>query len=388
MSTSSVAIEGHCDPKYARVRDVFSEHFEQHPAGGLPELGASVSVVVSGETVVDLWGGFMDAARTRPWQRDTVGMVASCTKGLTALVAARLVERGLLDPDALVSRYWPEYGKSGKERTTVWDVFTHRAGQPQLGVALPPGGLWDWDLVVNAFAEAPPQWEPGTAIGYHAFSFGHLAGELVRRVTGGRTVGQILREEIAGPLGVDVLLGVRDDELDRCAELVAPPPDSPFGALGHSGDTTDFAALTRYDDMRLMSAAAANSLQWKRAAYPAAGAFTNARALAKIYGALACGGSSNGIQLIGKDTLARLSAPHASGPDRTLGAQSSFAFGWQTPSTVMPIPTLGPRSFGHPGGWGSLAWCDPDRQLAVAYTMNQTWTLIGDPRASRLYTAC
>ena len=382
----TVTIEGHCDPAFAAVRDVFAEHFERHPAGGPPELGACVSVVIGGRTVVDLWGGYADAERTKPWSRDTVTMVASCTKGLTALAAARCVDRGALDPDALVSRYWPEYGCAGKEHTKVWDVFTHQAGQPLLGVALPPGALWNWDTVVSAFAAGAPQWQPGTAIGYHAFSYGHLAGELVRRVSEGRTVGQIVRDEIGAPLGVDVLLGVRDEELARCAQFVAPPLGSPFGAMGHAGDDTDFSTLTRYDDMRLLSAAAANSLEWKRAAFPAAAAFTNARALARIYGALACGGTIDGTRVIGKDTLSALSAAHARGPDRTLGAEASYAFGWQTPAAAI-LRDAAPCSFGHPGGWGSLGWCDPDLELGFGYAMNQTWSLVGDPRAPRLYQA-
>ena len=381
------AIEGHCDPRFARVRELFSEHFVRHPGGGLPELGACVSVVVGGRTVVDLWGGYADAARTRPWTRDTVSMVASCSKGLTALVGAQHVDRGALDPEALVARHWPEYGCAGKENTRVWDLFTHAAGLPLLGQKLePPGSLWSWERATSAFAAATPQWEPGSAHGYHAFSYGHLCGEVLRRVAAGRAVGEQLRSEIAGPLGVDVYMGVRDAELGLCAELVAPPAESPVAAIGHSGDGTDFDTLTRYDDMRLLSAAAANSLQWKHAGWPAAGTFTNARALARIYGALALGGEIDGVRVIGADTLAALTTTHRRGPDRTLNVDSAYAFGWQTPAGAI-LGQAGARSFGHPGGWGSLAWADPDQQLGFGYTMNQTCALMGDPRAPRLYEA-
>jgi CubicO group peptidase (beta-lactamase class C family) len=384
---SQPRIEGSCDQAFARVRELFEEHFVRHPAGGPAELGASVSVVVAGATVVDLWGGYADAARARPWTRDTVSMAASCTKGLTALVAAQQVARGALDPDALVSRYWPEYGCAGKEGTRVWDLFTHAAGQPTLGVKLePPGSLWDWDRAVSAFAAAAPQWVPGSAHGYHAFSFGHLCGEVVRRVSAGRTVAELLRSEVAAPLGVDVLLAVRPDELSRCAELVAPPAESPFAQIGHAGDETDFATLTRYDDMRLLSAAAANSLQWRQAGWPAAGAFTNARALARIYGALALGGTLDGHELIGRDALHALTTTHRRGADRILNSESAFAFGWQTPAAAI-LEHVGARSFGHPGGWGSLGWADPDLQLGFGYTLNQTWMLMGDPRSVRLYEA-
>jgi CubicO group peptidase (beta-lactamase class C family) len=286
----------------------------------------------------------------------------------------------------LVSRYWPEYGCAGKERTRVWDLFTHAAGQPLLGVKLePPGALWNWEVAVAAFAAGAPQWEPGTAHGYHAFSYGHLCGEVMRRVSAGQTVAELVRSEIAGPLGVDVCLAVRPDELARCADLVAPPADSLFGTLGHAGDATDFSTLTRYDDSRLLSAAAGNSPQWRQAGWPAAGAFTNARALARIYGALALGGTLDGAQLISRDALTALTRTHRRGPDRTLGGESAFAFGWQTPSAA--VPQAGARSFGHPGGWGSLGWADPDLQLGFGYTLNQTWILMGDPRSARLYEA-
>jgi CubicO group peptidase (beta-lactamase class C family) len=208
----------------------------------------------------------------------------------------------------------------------------------------------------------------------------------VRRVSAGRTVGELLRSEVSGPLGVDVLLGVRSDELARCAELVAPPAGSAFAAIGSSGDDTDFSTLTRYDDMRLLSAAAANSLEWRRAGWPAAAAFTNARALARIYGALALGGTLDGHELIGRDARQTLSATHRRGPDRTLNTESAFAFGWQTPANAV-LAHAGARGFGHPGGWGSLGWADPDLQLGFGYTLNQSWMLMGDPRSIRLYDA-
>jgi len=379
------AIEGHCEAAFARVREVFVEQFERHPSGGTPENGASVSVVHAGRTVVDLWGGYRDEARTQPWQQDTVVMVASSTKGLTALVASRLVEQGLLDPEALVSRYWPEYGCAGKEGTRVEHLLTHQAGLPTLSEELAPGELWDWPRIAARFAAATPQYTPGTALGYHALSFGHLVGELVRRVSG-RPVSELVREEIAGPLGIDVLMTVRDHELPRIAELCAPPARSMFSALGHLGDGTDFSTLTRYDDPRLLSAASANSLPWKRAGQPAAGAYTNARALARVYGALADGGALDGVRLLQPETIERLTRERVRGADRTLNTEAAYAFGWQKPATAI-MAGAGARGFGHPGGWGSLGWGDPALRLGFGYAMNQTWAIVGDPRSVKLYEA-
>jgi CubicO group peptidase (beta-lactamase class C family) len=377
-------LDGHCDPAFRTVRDTFAEHFERHPAGGPPELGASVSVVVRGRTVVDLWGGFADRARTRSWQRDSLCMVASCTKGLTALAVQQRVEAGQLDVEAPVARYWPEHAQNGKQATLVRHFLTHQAGQPTLDADLGPGGVWDWPRVTRAFAAAPPLWEPGSALGYHAFSFGHLVGEVVRRVSG-RSVGELLRSQVATPLGVEPCLGVNDDELARCVEFVAPP-SGPFAAIGGAGEGADFAAVSRYSDPRLLSAAAANSLVWRRAGWPAAGTFTNARALARVYGALANGGELDGVRLLRRDTLEQATREYARGRDSTLGNEAAFALGWQKSLPGGFLPS-GAKGFGHAGGWGSLGWADPDCGLGFGYTLNQTFALLGDPRATRLYAA-
>jgi CubicO group peptidase (beta-lactamase class C family) len=196
-------IHGTCDPRFAAVRDVFLANFAEDD-----EIGAAVAVVVDGKTVVDLWAGWADPDRTRPWQRDTIANVYSCTKGMTALCLHRLVEQGRVDLDAPVARYWPEFAQAGKEGIPVRWLLSHRAGLAAVKPMLPAEALYDWDAMVAALAAETPWWEPGTKHGYHAVTFGWLVGEVVKRVSG-KSLGSYFRDEVAGPLGVDFHIGLR-----------------------------------------------------------------------------------------------------------------------------------------------------------------------------------
>ena len=210
MTAAPVTIEGYCDPRFDRVREVFAENWDL-----FDEVGASIGVTIGGEPVVDLWGGWSDAARTQPWDRDTIVIVASTTKGLTGLCGNMLIDRGLLDPEAPVAKYWPEFAQNGKEGVLVKHLFDHRAGLPNM-----PRGVAgdDWDGVVGALATMRPRWEPGTAHNYHAGTYGYLIGELIIRITG-ETTGEFLRREVCEPLGVDAWIGVPLELDDRCAEV-------------------------------------------------------------------------------------------------------------------------------------------------------------------------
>src|SRR5262245_40758050 len=199
-------IDGQCDPRFAAVRDTFAAAFE---AGR--EVGASFAATVDGRPVVDLWGGFADAARTRPWQRDTIVNVFSTTKAMTALVAHMLADRGALDLDAPVTRYWPEFAAAGKESIPVHYLLSHRSGLAALRAQLPVEALWDWRRMTDALAAQAPWWEPGSASGYHAMTYGYLVGEVVRRAAG-TTVGAFFRDEVATPLGADFHIGIAADE--------------------------------------------------------------------------------------------------------------------------------------------------------------------------------
>src|SRR5262245_24329473 len=211
-------MDGFSDPRFEAVRDEFERNFAERG-----EVGASVCVIAGGRTVVDLWGGVAERREQIPWTRDTIGVVWSCTKGVVAVCAHLLASRGLLDLDAPVVHYWPEFASAGKESITPRLILSHQAGLPAVREALPPGGLYDWDFFTRTLADEAPFWEPGTRQGYHAFTFGHLVGELVRRISG-RPLADLFRDEIAGPLGLDFHLGLKEQDEPRVAPTIRPDP--------------------------------------------------------------------------------------------------------------------------------------------------------------------
>src|SRR5580700_9440573 len=192
-----IPIAGTCDPRFRKVREAFAANFET--AG---EIGASVAMYIDGKQVVDLWGGYADKARTKPWTRDTLVNIYSTTKGLAAMCAHRLVDQGKLDLDAPVAKYWPEFAQAGKDKLPVKYLLSHRAGLPAVRKILDGDALFNWTTMTTALAEQEPWWEPGTAHGYHAVTFGYLVGEVIRRITG-KSPGTYLRDELAGPLDLD-----------------------------------------------------------------------------------------------------------------------------------------------------------------------------------------
>jgi CubicO group peptidase (beta-lactamase class C family) len=216
--TTTAPIHGQCDPRFTAVREAFADNFATRG-----EVGAAVCVYVEGTPVVDLWGGYANAARTRPWDQDTIVSVASTTKGMVALCTHMLVERGLLDLDAPVARYWPEFAQADKAQIPVRWLLSHRAGLPALRQDMPPQSLYDWHAFPRALAAEAPWWTPGTQHGYHALTFGYLVGEVIRRVSG-KSVGQFFHTEVAGPLGADFFIGVPASEDARAAETLPDPP--------------------------------------------------------------------------------------------------------------------------------------------------------------------
>jgi CubicO group peptidase (beta-lactamase class C family) len=221
----TVAIGGRCDAHLRGVRDAFADNFTAHG-----EVGAAVAVTVDGKLVVDLWAGHADAARTHPWTRDTIVNVASATKGLTAICAHRLVDRGLLDLEAPVATWWPAFAQAGKADLPVHLLLGHRAGLPAIETPLPTEALYDWDTMTGALAAQAPWWEPGTRHGYHVFTFGWLVGEVVRRITD-MSLGRYWRQEVAEPLGLDCHIGLAAAYDGRVAEFIPVPPP-PAGELG------------------------------------------------------------------------------------------------------------------------------------------------------------
>jgi CubicO group peptidase (beta-lactamase class C family) len=374
VTGGSTTISGPCDPAFAPVREAFDASFAERG-----DVGAAVCVMVGGRTVVDLWGGSHDAAGTRPWSRDDIVCFFSCTKALAATCLHQLVDRGLVDHDAPVSRYWPEFAAAGKEDVTVRQVLSHQAGLPRLRDPLPPGGIFDFDLVCRALAAEAPLWEPGTAHGYHTLTFGHLVGEIVRRVDG-RPLGTYLAEEVAGPCGADVVVGVDPADDGRVVDHLMPPLDTQMGPSAAAAVGRDPLTVDRIDDPAVLTPPIVNTVPWRRATIPAGNGHGNARGLARVYAAVLDG------RLLSADTLAAATTSQVSGLDLTIGVETHFGLGYMLPGGYLRLGPS-PTAFGHGGAYGSLGMGDPDAGLAFGYVLNQGRAPIGDPRAGALVEA-
>lgn len=368
-------VEGHCDSRFARVREVFAAGF----ASGA-QLGAAVCFTLDGETVVDLWGGHLDRERSRAWQRDTLVNVYSTTKGITALCAHQLVERGLLDLDAPVAHYWPEFAAAGKAEIPVRWLLSHQAGLAALRRPIGVEELFAWQPVVDALAEQAPWWEPGTAHGYHALTFGHLVGELIRRISG-QSVGAYLREHVTAPLGADFHIGLAAEHDARVAPVfgsLVPPklgagakplPEPLAGFLRDMRDPSTLTGAAFSNPVR--SESLVNTRAWRAAEIPAVNGHATARAIARIYGALARGGELDGVRLLEAASIERAIEQQAFGPDRVLGGMPMrFGLGFMLRHDGMPL-SPSPRAFGHPGAGGSIGMADPDAKVGFGYTLNR-----------------
>jgi CubicO group peptidase (beta-lactamase class C family) len=377
-------IEGDCDARFGPVREAFAENFARRG-----DCGAAVAVTIDGKPVVDLWGGYADKALSRTWTRDTIVNVYSATKGVTATCLNRLVDQGRVDLDAPVARYWPEFAQAGKERLPVRWLLSHRAGLPAVRKPLPPDALMRWEVMTTALAEQEPWWEPGTKHGYHALTFGYLVGEVVRRVTG-RSVGTYCREEIARPLGIDFHIGLdaRDDA--RCAEVIAAapaPPGQPNPLAEAAREPASITAKAVNNPAGALRLDTINSRAWRGAEIPAANGHTNARALARFYGALARGGELEGVRVLSPAQIARCHTEEANGIDAVMSVPMRFGLGYRL---TQPAAKYGPNphTFGHTGAGGSLGFADPDAKIGFAYTMNQMGTqVLLDARVAALIDA-
>ena len=341
---ADVEIHGHCDPAFARVAERFALNFAE-----FPEVGASLAVSLDGASVVDLWAGHADEERKRPWERDTIVNVASTTKGMTALCAHILADRGLLDFNAPVARYWPEFAQAGKESLPVRYLLTHQAGLTRLEKELPQDAMLDWELMVRTLERQAPSWEPGTKQGYHAITFGWLVGEVVRRVSG-KSVGTFLRDEVTSPLGVDFLIGFGPEEDHRVADTIRDPEP-----VRRSWPPAGWPR---------------NERAYRAAEIPAANGHTNARALARIYGALARGGEVDGVRLLRPEAVRRAAEEQANGIDETLGVPTHRTLGFML--RFIEFGDVRPASaFGHAGAGGSQGFADPEARLGFGYAMNR-----------------
>lgn len=335
------------------------------------DLGGSVAVFVDGEPVVDVWGGFADAARGVPWQRDTIVNVWSVTKTMTALCALVLADRGELDPDAPVARYWPEFAAAGKEAVLVRHLLSHTAGLPDWDG--PVADIYDWPAATARLAAQAPQWEPGSAAGYHSLTQGFLVGEVVRRITG-RSPGEFFAEEIAGPLGADFRMGLPAEHDHRVALTVPPPSRDEDYTAGAARSDVDRTVTATPTAIRLRDG---NSVAWRRAQIPAASGFGNARSVALVQSAMACGGSVRGVRLLSRAGCDRAWEEQFSGEDRVLGMPISWGLGY--------------GRFGGTYGWGgwggSTVMIDPEARAVVAYVTNQMREPAQDTRGLDLVMA-
>jgi CubicO group peptidase (beta-lactamase class C family) len=348
----------------ADIRGTYDDLFTAVPsamAGFLDDgdAGASVAVFVDGEPVVDVWGGFADTGRTLPWERDTITNVWSVTKTMTALCALVLADRGDLDLNAPVDRYWPEFATRGKDAVLVRHLLAHTAGLPDWDG--PIEELYDWPAATARLAAQAPLWEPGSAAGYHSLTQGFLVGEVVRRITG----------RSPGPLGADFHIGLPAEHDHRVALAVPPPSrdeDYVAGAAARS------APPTAGTPMRIRDG---NSVAWRRAQIPAASGFGNARSVALVQSVIACGGAVRGVRLLSQAGCDRAREEQFSGDDRILGMAVRYGLGYG----------LFGSSLGW-GGWGgSLVMIDPESRMSVAYVTNQMREPANDDRGLELVMA-
>ena len=378
--SGTTPVAGRCDPRFGAVRDAFAHNFAAHD-----EIGAAVCVTVDGRVVVDLWGGFADAAASRPWGPDTLVNAFSVGKGMLALVVARLVADGRVALDRPVADTWPEFAAADKSAITLRDLLTHASGLPALRARLAPGSMLDWSAMTAALAAETPWWEPGTAHGYHTNTFGFLVGEVVRRVTGD-SPGTMLRDLVAGPLEADVHLGLARRHDARVAEFVWPvePP-----AEAEPPDLDDLALMrfnSYFNPSGLSGAGVVNTRAWRAAEIPSTNLHASARGVATVYRALAAGGVHDGVSVVPRDALDEAAAPQVSGHDLVLDRASRFGLGFQLTQPERPLGP-NPGTFGHFGAGGSLGYCDPVAGVGFGYVMNQLGARWQNPRNRALVDA-
>jgi CubicO group peptidase (beta-lactamase class C family) len=373
--TAAGEIEGYCDARFGEVAEVFADNFEARD-----EVGASVAITIEGRQVLDLWGG----KKTRggeAWTRDTIGIVYSCTKGASALCAHMASDRGLLDLDAPVTNYWPEFGQNGKEGALVRMMLDHSVGLSGFSSALKTGAFYDYDYMVSVLEEAAPLWKPGTRNGYHAVTSAWTVGEMVRRSTGVR-MGNFLRDEVTGPANIDFWMGLPEEHEHRVAPMIAsqPTPEARASrmALAVQADPTGPCAKA----MMTIGSLDVNSREAHAAEIGSATGIGNGRSLAALYAPLANGGALNGRRLLGKDTLTRMGQVSvATHEDATLMIPTRFAHGYmksmdnrKLPNTASCSVILGDAAFGHVGAGGSIGFADPECAMSFGYTMNRMGT--------------
>ncbi|MBA1243825.1 serine hydrolase domain-containing protein [Pseudomonas japonica] len=374
-------VKGHYSLEFETVRDTFAALFEDRQ-----ERGAALCVQVNGETVVDLWGGTSDKDGTEAWHSDTLVNLFSCTKTLTAVAALQLAAEGKLALDAPVAQYWPEFAVNGKASITVRQLLCHRAGLPALRELLPAEALYDWPVMTAALAAERPWFEPGTAHGYAAITYGWLLGEVIRRVDG-RSPGRAIVDRVVAPLGLDFHIGLSDSEFHRVAHVArgkGNPGDAAAQRLLQVTLREPEALSTRAFTNPPSILTSTNKPEWRRMEQPAANGHGNARSLAGFYQGLLEG------QLLDGEWLDELTREHSQGDDLTLLTPTRFGLGCMLDQPTLANATfgMGPGAFGHPGAGGSVGFADPHSGVAFGFVTNTLGPyILMDPRAQKLARA-
>jgi CubicO group peptidase (beta-lactamase class C family) len=363
-----------CPPRFAGVREVFQANF----AGDFPELGARFTACIDGEVVLDLWGGWADRGRTTAFDPQTIAPVFSTSKAVTSLMMAWRVAQGGLSYSQRAVELWPAFGQADKDRLTVEQVLSHQAGLCGLHGPVDPAIWLDFDAVCGELEIAEPLWPPGSASGYHPLTFGYLAGQLFK-LADGRTLGGALQEEIAGPLGLDLWIGLPESEAHRLSEIQRP---SALPNLSPITEPRRLAFLTPW-----ASVPAREGARWRQIESPGANGHATAAALARLMGVLACDGEADGAEILPPGMAQEAALQRIQGADLVLPYNLSWGAGFLR-NQGLGIYGPSQHSFGHSGHGGSCAVADPERRLSFAYVMNrQSAHLIGDPRSRRLIDA-
>lgn len=370
-------VQGHCEDRFATVADALGRAISDGE-----EVGAAIAIDVDGELVVDIWGGHADAAKTRPWTADTIVNVWSSTKTVTALAGLMLIDRGLIAPDTPVVEVWPEFGANGKDRIEFRHFLSHSSGVSGWDQPVVVEDLYDWEKSTSMLAAQKPWWEPGSASGYHAITYGHLIGEVVRRVTG-KHLKQFVADEIAGPLGADFRIGAEPGDFDRIAEII--PTDDPFEGIPPMDQWSE--PMLKTFTGPAPDPLVANMDAWRAADMGGVNGHTNARGLARILSPISLGGTVDGVTLLRPETIEQIFEVQTDGPDLVLAGHPirfGLGFGLPSPETIPYIPD-GKICFW--GGWGG-SWesMNPDRRTTIAYVMNKMGAGIeGSERTARYF---
>ncbi|KAK4078128.1 uncharacterized protein Triagg1_3144 [Trichoderma aggressivum f. europaeum] len=353
-------IQGHLDPKFEELRDLFQKNLDSKA-----EIGASISLNIDGKDVVDIWGGFADEECTRPWESDTIVGVWSSTKGLASLALLMLIDRGLVDADAKVAKYWPEFAANGKQDIEIRHIMSHTSGLSAWEENVTWDDVCDQDSAAAKLAAQAPLWEPGTASAYHIVTFGVLIAEVVKRVTG-KPLKQFVAEEIAAPLKADFQIGLLDKDVPRVSNIIPHKDTPPPREAPEAGDVAIKTFTNPALDVNMLKLETI-----RKADLSSLNGFANARAMNRIFSVLALGGEVNGVRLVSEKTIELIFREQSNGTCLTTGHVVRWGIGYALGGSglvnFMPTGRIGVW-----GGWGgSLFVFDADRKLTFTYAMNQ-----------------